>query len=101
MRIVLYPVVAFYFLFNGNARKFSQEYLQTIHQFMGDQSPWGGTPGLRRSFQHFMSFGQATVDKVTVWLGSYQREDITLFGYETFSSLKKDRKGVLIIVSHL
>ena len=28
LRIVLYPVVAFYFLFNGNARKSSQEYLQ-------------------------------------------------------------------------
>ena len=101
LRIVLYFVVAFYFLFNGNARKFSQEYLQTIHQFMGDQSPWGGTPGLWRSFQHFMTFGQATVDKVTVWLGSYQKEDLTFFGSEAFSSLKKDGKGVLIIVSHL
>ena len=101
LRIIVYPVVVFYFLFNVNARKSSQEYLQTLHQFMGKQSPWKDTPGLWKSLQHFMSFGQATVDKVTVWLGSYKKEDLTFFGYETFSSLKKNRKGVLIIISHL
>jgi len=101
LRIILYPVVAFYFLLNINARKSSKEYLQKIHQFMGDKSPWRSKPGLWISFQQFMSFGHSTVDKVTVWLGSYQNKDLIFSGNDAFSCLKKAGKGVILIVSHL
>jgi len=101
LEFILFFVVGFYFIFNFRARKASRFYLQQIHCFIGSKSPWKNSPNLWHSFQHFMSFGQATIDKLVVWLGEYKKEDLIFSGYSKYISLKKQKKGIMIITSHI
>lgn len=101
MSFCLYFVVCFYFLVSHKARHYSLEYLRQLHSFMGAKSPWKKTPNLWQSFQHFLSFANALVDKCIVWMGHYKSESLHFTGYEYHDKIQKSGQGALILISHL
>ena len=60
-RLVLYPVVLWYWLFRPSARRASLEYLGHLQEATG---ALGRAPGRRESIRHFLSFADTILDKV-------------------------------------
>jgi predicted LPLAT superfamily acyltransferase len=97
-RVALFPTVAYYFVSNRRARAASREYLQHIEDFDADS---GIKNSLWTSYRHFFSFSESLLDKIIVWLGKYDFNQIRFHGYEEFTRLLDSGTGALIIGAHI
>lgn len=97
-RIVLYFVIMWYWLFSNTARQASLQYLQSLHHFVGNQSPFKTLPGLPNTYTHLMQFGECILDKIEGWLGHIPEQQLKLHGHEHFRN--HYQKGAVIVVSH-
>lgn len=95
-RVLLYPVMVYYYLFRGAARRSSQGYLRRIRPLLAPSERAGLT-----SFRHFITFGEILLDKLLVWMGRIRREDVEFTSPEMVREIEVDRAGGLIVVSHL
>jgi predicted LPLAT superfamily acyltransferase len=65
--LLMYPVIAYFWLTGGRARRASRDYLRRVEataRSRGIALP----PGLN-SFRHFMRFGEALLDRLAAWHG--------------------------------
>ena len=98
LRVVLYPVVTYFFLRSRVAREASREYLAQLAAF----SPRAGVaPSLGTSFRHFMAFASSLVDRVAAWTGRIELDDLTLSGHEALMSTIESGRGALLLGAHL
>ncbi|ODS23629.1 hypothetical protein AB835_07910 [Candidatus Endobugula sertula] len=97
-KICLYPVIVYFFLTKKQARQASTEFLFRIRT-------QGGIPQDANiyywSFKHFLQFGENLLDKLAAWSGDIREKDIEFYQLDKFSQLVNERKGALVIVSHL
>ncbi|HHM06010.1 MAG TPA: hypothetical protein ENJ19_09770 [Gammaproteobacteria bacterium] len=91
-RLILYPTAAYFLLFHGSARRASQNYLRKV---------LGRTPRWREVFQHFLTFGTVSVDRLFFLSGRFEEFDIALAGQELFGPLRANQQGALLLVAHL
>ena len=98
-RVVLYPVMLYFFIVRSDARRASRDYLQRLHQ----ASPGVFTvkPGLMTSFRHFQQFGETILDKAIAWSGQIPDGDIDLINEPVYRTIAGDNRGRLLIGSHL
>jgi predicted LPLAT superfamily acyltransferase len=92
--VLLYPVMAYFYLAAGTARRASRDYLARIRA-CGAASEHLGT------FRHFMEFGHAVLDKGAMWAGRFPVENIVFDRPEAFEEFRSRNGGVLFIGSHL
>ncbi len=95
-RLVLYPVMAYFYLFRGSARRVSQNYLQRIRPLLAAEQRTGLS-----SFRHFLMFGEILLDKILVWMGRIRREDVVFTSPDMVREIEVNRGGGVIVVSHL
>jgi predicted LPLAT superfamily acyltransferase len=69
MRLVLAPVITYFFLTGKAARRASCEFLQRVHEFAGGKSPFTQAAGWRKSWYHFWQFGLHALEKIDAWVG--------------------------------
>ncbi|MCW4153171.1 glycosyl transferase [Halomonas sp. 18H] len=95
-RIVLWPVILWYFVMHGTARRASQAYLQRLDPSLRQR------PLARRwqSYQHFLAFGDTLMDKVAAWSGDIPDEKLAGKGIEHFVAAIDGGRGGLILVAH-
>jgi len=95
--VMLYPVIFYFFISGKSSRLASQKYLTKIHQFgyMAEK------PTVWMSLRHFLTMGFAALDKVDVWLGKITMASINYVNFSVFENLLVEKKGALIIGSHL
>lgn len=98
LQIFLYPVVSYYWLINSRGRQASLEYLQRISAYLPDN---GIQTGLYGSYQHFICFANAIIDKLAAWSGAISMQDVESHGRENIWRHLKQGQGVLILGSHL
>lgn len=98
IQAILYFIVMWYWLFSSNARQASLEYLQKLHVFAQDQSPFQRMPTWVQSYRHFLCFAEAIVDKMQGWLGEISEQQLQIYGHAHLSS--HYGKGLIILVSH-
>jgi predicted LPLAT superfamily acyltransferase len=98
LRIFLYPVVSYYWLTNSKSRQASLEYLQRVSAYLPESEI---KPGLYASYQHFICFANAIIDKLTAWSGALSLQDIEFHGQEAMRQHVKKKQGLLILGSHL
>jgi len=98
LQVFLYPVVSYYWLINTNGRKASQQYLQQISSF---QPTLELTGSLKESYQHFICFANALIDKIAAWSGCLTLDDVEYNGREPVVKYMEQGQGVLILGSHL
>ena len=95
-RLFLYPVMVYFYLFRGAARRISKNYLRRVAPFL---------PPAKRaelsSFRHFILFGEILLDKLLAWMGRIRREDLEFTRPEIMRAIEVDRPGGIIVVSHL
>jgi len=95
-RILLLPVMAYFYLTRTESRHASRDYLARIKQQLPTEKRQGLTP-----FRHFWCFGEILLDKLLVWMGHIRHEDVIFETPAAFEALDRSKTGGLIIVSHL
>lgn len=98
--LLLYPVMAYFFLAGRKARQASLDYLKAVHTASIDAGAAASPPGWRESFAHFMSFGEAILDKLLAWTGRIGLDRVDFQNLEAFEALQKSGRGGVLITSH-
>lgn len=97
-RLVLYPVVFWYWAVNRPAREASLEYLQRLQAATG---ALGRRPGRRDTLRHFMSFAETILDKMLAVGGRYKFERIRFVGREAIDAMVRAKQGALLVTAHV
>lgn len=95
-RILLFPIMCYYYLTRHEARSSSKEYLQRIATELNYEQAKELS-----SFRHFLMFGEILLDKFLVWMGHIRREDVVFETPLLFDQINDSQSGGIIIVSHL
>lgn len=90
-RIILYPVVLFYLITNSSARAASNQYLKQVNL----------KSNMINILRHFISFSESILDKLLLWGGLFKLENIQYFGREHILNNLVQKRGGLLICSHL
>ena len=99
--LLLFPVVLYFYVFGGTARRASGEFLTRVQadpRYAGGLEPG---PLWRQSFRHFREFGNAVLDKLAAWSGRIRTDQIVYDNRDLFDSLHNQGRGGLLIASHL
>jgi predicted LPLAT superfamily acyltransferase len=100
-RVLLYPIVAYFFLTGSKARAASLDYLRRVNRLRGGAGP---EPGWRESFLHMLAFGQSGLDKLAAWMGGVSEvaeQQVDFPSCPVFEQLLASGRGALLIGAHL
>jgi len=95
-RIVLLPVMGYYYLKNRTARNASKQYLQLLAPFIVSSEH-----SSLSSFKHFLMFGEMMLDKFLVWMGKIDRNNVNFEAATILDRVNENKQGGIIIISHL
>lgn len=95
-QLALWPVIFWYFVTQGTARRASQDYLTRLNPQLSHQ------PVARfwLSYRHFLGFGSALMDKVAAWSGSITEAQLRGSGFGDFAKAIDEGRGGIVLVSH-
>lgn len=98
--LLLYPVTGAYWLTATTARKASQNWIIRVREQLAvRQMP---VPPALTSYQHFLRFGNAMLDKIASWRGELQLGRDVVFSPGAEEALNVDStRGKLLLASHL
>ncbi|HGK4674448.1 glycosyltransferase family 2 protein [Kluyvera genomosp. 2] len=98
--LLLYPVVGVYWLTATQARRASQNWVARVRsRLTARQMP---VPANLTSYQHFLRFGNAMLDKIAGWRGELQLGRDVVFSPGAEAALHADdTRGKLLLASHL
>ncbi|MBJ7222264.1 MULTISPECIES: glycosyltransferase family 2 protein [unclassified Brenneria] len=98
--LLLWPVIAFYWLTGGSQRKASQAWLRQIIDYARRHRI--SLPLPLNSYRHFLRFGQSMLDKVASWRGELHWGTDIDFAPGAREVIEQGRpRGQLILASHL
>ena len=98
LQVFLYPVVSYYWLINSKGRQASLKYLQRISDYLPENTIQTGLYG---SYQHFICFANAIIEKLTAWSGTLSVQDVEFHGREMIHRHVDLGLGLLVLGSHL
>jgi predicted LPLAT superfamily acyltransferase len=97
-RLTLYPVVLWYMITKPAARAASTDYLLRISQL-------GSVPVAKPApidvLRHFASFAESILDKMLLWSGLFNTDEVRFVGQEIIVAQIAARRGGLLICCHL
>ena len=102
-RVLLYPVVTFFFLTDRAGRRLSREFFERIYQHSERSvncSSLSHPPGIWDDFQRFYNFGCSMVDRIEVWGGTSWIANVTWHGLEHFNVLPA-KDGAVVMSAHI
>jgi len=67
-RLLLYPIVAYFFLTDAAGRRASRRYLERLYADPAGARALGEAPGGRHIFRHYLEFGRSILDRAGFWL---------------------------------
>lgn len=94
-RLVLYPVLLWYVLTKPLPRRASRDYLRRARGFADVKDGFVGV------LRHFAAFAESILDKMLLWGGLFKMDQLVLHGAEEIDKLIAERRGALLICSHL
>lgn len=97
-RLLLRPVVTYYFLSGAIARKSSREYLRRLGQSYPEL---GLSGGWRESYRHFLSFGETLLDKIIVWTGGITQDQVDFPNRKLLLDLLEQKQGAILLSGHI
>ncbi len=97
-RVLLYPVVIYYWLARPAARRASLDFLRHVHRYSG---ACGAEPGLRHSLRHLMSFAETLLDKMLAIGGRYPFNAVRREGAELMARQRDSGRGAVIVTAHM
>jgi len=98
-RIMLFPVITYFYLTASSARRASRQYLDRVQ---ATQAKITGKPAQRlNGFRHFLQFGESIMDKTAQWAGIRSKRDVDYLDMEIVEQIKSSERGGVFIGSHL
>ena len=97
-RLVLYPVVLWYWAAHRRAREASLEYLRNLQRSTG---ALGREPGWRETMRHFLSFADTILDKMLAAGGSYRFDRLHFVNREPIDAMVRAKQGALLVTAHV
>ncbi|MDH3428622.1 MAG: glycosyltransferase family 2 protein [Gammaproteobacteria bacterium] len=98
-RVMLFPVMSYFFLTSASARRASRQYLDRVQ---ATREKVAGEPAKRlNSFRHFLQFGESILDKTAQWAGVRSKENIRYISPEIYEEIINSERGGVFIGSHL
>lgn len=97
-RLALYPVVSYYFLRNGVARRASRDYLKRLGAYYPDLPVRGS---LWESYRHFLSFAETLLDKIVVWFEDLGPSRVHFHNRHLLLELLAQGRGAILLGAHL
>lgn len=98
-QLMLYPVVAYFFLAAGSARRASHDYLLQLHHFRADMAQ--PAPTWIDTFRHMLAFAQSGLDKLAAWSGRMPPGTVRFPNQAAFESLLQSGRGAVLVGAHL
>jgi predicted LPLAT superfamily acyltransferase len=98
-RIMLIPVMTYFYLTSRTARRASREYLDRVEATLEKNT---GNPARRlNSFRHFIQFGESILDKTAQWAGIRSKAKVCYIHPERYQDIIGSDRGGVFIGSHL
>lgn len=91
-RLLLYPIVLYFVLFDPTARRASIEFLEAAR---GRRARW------KDAFAHIYSFAATLLDRVYMAAGEFDRFQVAIEGLDRLESALSLGRGCLLLGSHL
>lgn len=98
--LLLYPVMLYFFIAGDRARRASLQYLTAVYEQPEGKCAFDRTPSWRHAFAHFMTFGEAILDKLLAWTGRIGLDSVDFKNLDQFEELQQAGRGGLLIASH-
>ncbi|MFK8330652.1 glycosyl transferase [Pseudomonas sp. BJa5] len=95
---VLHGIVLYFFLFGGRARRSIWQYQQHLADWSGQASL---APSYRRVFGQFMAFADALLDKLDVWNGKLDLEQVEMIDPALLRPQLHGGRGQMLVGAHL
>ncbi len=92
LRLLLYPVVFYFFATGADARSASAAYLRRVNAC---------EPSWQQVFQHLYTFALVAADRLFFLTGKMDRYAISVSGEQVFRDIMAQGRGCLLMVSHL
>jgi len=92
LRILLYPICFYYFIFTRRSKKIAQTFLETALQ---------RKVSFKDQFKHYHTFASVILDRVYFITDQYNSFDIKVHGLDLLKSSLTEKKGVILLGSHL
>jgi predicted LPLAT superfamily acyltransferase len=97
-RLLLRPVVTYYFLSGRIARNASREYL---HRLGLSYPELGLSGGWWESYRHFLSFGETLLDKIIAWTGNINPDLVDFPNRKLLLDLLGQKRGAILLSGHI
>lgn len=97
-RLILRPVVSYYFLSGNVARNASRDYLRRLSRYYPEL---GLNEGWWLSYRHFLSFGETLLDKIIAWMGCIDPNQVDFPNRPLLLDLMAQKSGALILSGHI
>ncbi|MEI7614128.1 MAG: hypothetical protein WCK63_14595 [Betaproteobacteria bacterium] len=97
-RLMLYPIVGYFFITGRAARTASKGFLRQVNLKRGARIP---EPSWWDVYQHMLAFGQSGLDKLAAWMGGFDRARVDFPDHEELERLTASGRGAVLIGSHL
>jgi len=98
-RLLVYPVVSYFFLTDRIGRRASLEYLERV-QAAGAVG-LKVRPGLRTVFRHYLAFGVSIMDRLGFWLADTGEFEYSVKGREVLEKIIREGRGAVVLGSHV
>jgi predicted LPLAT superfamily acyltransferase len=98
-RIMLFPVITYYYLTSSSARRASRKFLDRVE---AARERVDGQPSERlNGFRHFLQFGESILDKTAQWAGVRSKETVRYARPDIYDTIVNSPRGGVFIGSHL
>ena len=100
-RLILIPIVSYFFVFGRTERRASRAYLERLYAAPGGAEALGHRPSLRDVYRHIYEFGAMVLDRIGFWLGGPDDFEIEVHGWDELDRVVADGRGAIFLGSHL
>ena len=100
-RVLLHPVVAWYFLKAGTGRTASRRYLRRLYGRPQGAIALGRRPGSRDEYRHLYSFAVTSMELFKLWSGPANDFTIEEEGLHHLVQLRDRKVGAILLGAHL
>ncbi|MDD1623046.1 MAG: lipid A biosynthesis acyltransferase [Methylococcaceae bacterium] len=97
-RLILRPVVSYYFLTGKTAREASRDYLRRLGHYYPEL---GLSDGWWLSYRHFLSFGETLLDKIVAWMGRIDPSQVDFPNRPLLLEMVAQKRGAMILSGHI
>lgn len=99
-QLLLYPIVAYFFVTGRAEREASLDYLRAVAATPAGRRALGAEPSLRLVFAHLLEFAHQILDRFTIWSGAGDRITIERVGADDLRRASEERRGGLLLGGH-